>query len=64
MHQLSPPLSQARNSPSSKPLCMCVLKFQTKLLSMLKMTLKLQKDNTWLDVNFDMVLFISSTPYL
>ena len=52
------------NSPTSKPVCMCVLKFQTKLLSMLKMTLKLQKQNTWLDVNFDKVLFISPTPYL
>lgn len=41
-----------------------MLKFQTKLLSMLKMTLKLQKNNTWLDDNFDMVLFISHTPSL
>lgn len=31
---------------------------------MLKMTLKLQKQNTWLDVNFDKVLFISPTLYL
>ena len=52
------------NSPISKPVCICVLKFQTKLLSMLKMTLKLQKQNTWLDVNFDKVLFISPTLYL
>jgi len=28
------------------------------------MTLKLQKQNTWLDVNFDKVLFISPTLYL
>lgn len=52
------------NSPTSKPVCLCMLKFQTKLLSMLKMTLKLQKNNTWLDDNFDMVLFISHTPSL
>lgn len=52
------------NSPTSKPVCMRVLKFQTKLLSMLKMTLKFQKQNTWLDVNFAKVLFISPTPYL
>lgn len=49
------------NSPTSKPVCMRVLKFQTKLLSMLKMTLKFQKQNTWLDVNFAKVLFISPT---
>lgn len=52
------------NSPTSKPVCTRVLKFQTKLLSMLKMTLKFQKQNTWLDVNFAKVLFILPTPYL
>lgn len=56
MHQLSPPLPQHGNSPVCKAVCMCVFKFQTKLLPVLKFTLKLEKDNIRLDVNFDMVL--------
>lgn len=34
-------------------LCMYVFKSQTKLLLLLKITLKFREDNAWLDVNFE-----------